>query len=178
MKCKQVEQKLPLYVGRDLSKWQNFLLSWHVRSCSDCQEKLARFKAVRKFFIQKLQEETKRESAVDVWPALSTSLSFPSKTKPVQSGWKIIWRFRYRRRVIFVAGLFVLIFTLFVQLRQNVFNKTPSVSENPAPEELILATNYPVVESTPAAGTTVMTFQTKNPKIKIVWFFKDETKAK
>ena len=165
MKCHNVEQAMPLYIGGDLAGFMESRVRQHIEHCDSCRKELAKYQATLNLARASLKRKELSVSHDSLWEQILYRLPRDnrngSKVVPVKKSRPVY------RLVPAVLGAAVIIILLLMG------DGGPFRTEFLEPPQPVAARQYPVVEQTDP-GVTVMTFQTDDPKVTIVWFFQKE----
>ena len=169
MNCNKTSKFLPLYAGGDLPGWKRSYTRFHLRRCEECSLELNRLKKSNRLFSSALEQKELKISAAEMWSNIRNQLPETPK-QPVQ---KIVRKTNPTRKPAFaIAGFTIVMFAVLSLKTGNFLNNNEGtlITKNSAEK---VTKNYPIVENV-EPNITVMTFQTDDPKIKIVWFFEDD----
>jgi len=151
MNCQRSRQWLPLAAGGDLPNLRRWLLNRHLKHCGPCQKALTRLETVNALAAEALA------AAPPDSPSLAEAVLLglpPAKRRIIkESTGRRSWRFALPAMAAAV--------TLALLMVQRQPTRLPEVYQH-----------LPVVVEAPE-NTTVMTFKTDDPKITVVWFFKN-----
>lgn len=171
-KCNN-EKKLALYAGGDLPGWEKWRMSRHLRRCARCREELAVWQATRSVYVRGLMHQTPATPAPDFLQRLRPRITGPTAPARRRKAAPAFWPPRLRP-ALYVTLAAVFAFAGVFMLRRSAFQRSDAkpVQADLAGRQAVKM-SIPVVENVRMPGYTVMTFQTSDPKIKIVWFFKN-----
>ncbi|MBN2414840.1 zf-HC2 domain-containing protein [bacterium] len=161
MKCHHVRTLLPLCAGNDLDRFRSGAVRRHLASCPSCRKELEELQAARILAADAVRTRAAGVRDTDVWQDVVYALprrEMSVRPSPVKKAGAL-----HRLIPIFIGTAMVVVALLFHeggQLRRG--SSPPHIAE------------LPVVESVDEPGVTVMTFQTDDPKVTIVWLFKDD----
>ncbi len=167
MECKHVMDYLPSFIGKEIPWWKQLLVQRHLQSCKKCQLELIKLKKARDLSVQFLNRKQTTIADNTLWEDILPVLP-EEKSKKTQ----LIKKPNQRRSPILkwipaIAGIPIIILIVII----NNLYKEPQQQKQQENNSI----NYPVIEGVNKPGVTVMTFQTSDPKITIVWFFEEES---
>ena len=169
MNCKKTDKFLPLYAGGDLPGWRQLYTRLHLRRCEACRLELNRLKKSNRLFSSALEQKDLKMPAAQMWENIRNQLpeAPPSRVEIIARKKVLI-----RKPAFAIAGFTIIMLAVLFIKTGNFLNlsEESSITKNAVGE---VTQNYPIVEDVDP-NITVMTFQTDDPKIKIVWFFKDD----
>ncbi len=152
MRCRWIEQQLPLAAGDDLPPLKGWVVRRHVRRCDACRAELDRLKSVSRLAAQALESEPPETGSI----LESVLLALPPAEPPA-----VQRPLRHRGWALALSAMAAaVVLTLWVVRRPS---NAPIVDAGP---------DLPIVAEAPE-NTTVMTFQTDDPQVTIVWFFQN-----
>ena len=161
MNCQRILKMLPLFIGGELSNKKEQRVQDHLDHCQSCQNQLESLRISTKVFSQALQDQhilpidkNFADGVLDCIPQPREVYSFSQRKLRTRIAWA-------------VSALSVGVIFLLVLIRGEVFKRAGSENAFTSPRSL------PLVEKA-EPGVTVMTFQTDDPKITIVWFFQND----
>ncbi|NQT24431.1 zf-HC2 domain-containing protein [candidate division KSB1 bacterium] len=160
MKCKSIEKMLSAFAADELNFIQKGRVRWHVRRCESCCAELSVYTKTREQVQATLRTQNENLSDEPIWPQIGSRVKIIRNSQK-KSGARIV-PLVWRKAVPVLAGAFVLLISLWIH----------HARQSPAPE--ILRSVLPLVEDFHEPGVTMMTFETDDPTISIVWFFKDD----
>ena len=160
MKCNSIEPLLSAFAADELSIIKRWVIRFHVKRCKSCCEELSLYQKTRAQVRRVLQNKAQELPQEAIWPQIEARVEIIRKShqkrerKTVHKIWK--------KAIPALAGVIVLLLSLWIHHAKQ------------APDQEILKPVLPLVEDFYKPGVTMMTFETDDPKISIVWFFKDE----
>lgn len=163
MSCKNIQKQLPLYVGNDLPWLKKLIVENHLKHCDACRAELLTLKKSHGFFVQTMLEKTWEMDSF-LWDKVQHRLPEREKIRR-----KVATNRWIKSGFRFSLGLAVLLILFSVQKPKHIVDLPLPIQQNP-----LIARDYPIVENVNKSGVTVMTFETQDPKIIIVWFFEEE----
>ena len=179
MKCTQVKESLYLFAGGDLSRRKTKKISNHLQVCESCNTELDQIKQSMGILVDSLKTEQGEINPDVLWQKVQDGIETISITE--ESGiqekigkWfesipnKLTWLPSPKTSLGLAASL-VIIFLSIIVLTQN--NPEMIRTNNIDKKEVSALDKYPVVEAYENKNVTVMTLQTDDPNIKVVWFF-------
>lgn len=167
MSCKKTF--LPLYTGGDLPGWKQLYTRFHLRRCEECRLELNRLTKSNRLFSSAMVQKEPKISAVEMWGNIRNQLP-ETPEQPVQ---KIVRKENLIRKPAFAIAGFTIVMLALLSLKTGNFLNTSEESSITKNSDGKVTKNYPIVENV-EPNITVMTFQTDDPKIKIVWFFEND----
>lgn len=184
MQCKQINKLLPLLVGDELTGKEQRLVRQHLAECESCSREYEKLKAAVSLFSESLQAKS-TDISDELWEGFLSQIQEPiirpsRKLFPIEFGYLLLQTqkllmARKRRFALAVAGIAVAVsIALLLLLRQS-----PLPPQTAPPDQQITDQNaeqIPIVERVNKPNVTVLTFETSNPHIKIVWFFDEDLK--
>jgi hypothetical protein len=169
MKCQTVLKHLPLFSGGDIPLLKQKQLQHHLKGCEACRVELSRLQKTRELARHSLLQKEISMPDTRLWEQILYKL--PKETSQKQKLSRREKTSRLQRLVPMLVGAAAVVIILLI----GDARQTADHGSNPSEP---LVRNYPVVENVERPGITVLTFQTDDPKVKIVWFFEDEPKQK
>ena len=160
MKCKSIEALLSAYAAEELNAIQRWIVHRHVRQCNACCAELSSYQRTQAQVRTVLQGKSENRPHEAIWPQVQTRVEIVQKAQKRRGIQTVptIWR----KAILVLAGVFILLISLWIHHAKQ------------APDQEILKPVLPLVEDFHEPGVTMMTFETDDPTLSIVWFFKDE----
>ena len=184
MKCKQIKKQLYLYVGNDLNVNQKDKIKNHLSTCEVCSNELEKIKQYIGITVDSLKAEYNEPNPQVLWQQIQGEIESTSKNEKPERTVKRIkifesiffkQPFHSSYKTVFgltVSFLLILLVFSFFTLK-DTDRKHIAINNQKTVSDL---DKYPVVEAVEKRNVTVMTMQTDDPKIKVVWFFDKEFK--
>jgi len=167
MKCKHAKKMLPLYIGGELSKSQRIRTKAHLSSCGDCRTHLQLILRTQDI-MQQAFSEGDETNLTHIWPQVHAEITSQGiYSRRIEQGFRVL-----ELSFASVVLLAVIVITAFT-LRAPDKITTDVPLAGPLPAEEITVADYPVVEEVDMPGVTVLTMETDDPHVKIVWFLGD-----
>lgn len=165
MKCDQVKNKLYLHVTNDLPWYWQSRVEKHLRKCKLCQKEMQVIIASQHLTVNSVKSKQIDITGNEIWDPVHLALS-DKKTRHFRPVWtQAFLNAKWQWKLLLGAGIPFLVLGLLLWDQIFLRNDQPSKLEATVIE-------VPIVEDV-EPGVTVMTFATADPKIKIVWFFKE-----
>lgn len=161
MKCHHVSKLLPLYAGNDLGRFRSAAVRRHLTACQPCRRELKELEAARCIAADAVRTRAASVRDIELWQDVVCAL--PRREGTLESVPIHKKGTPQSLAPLLIGAAAVVIALLFHEGRRAQPSTRPEIAE------------LPVVESVDEPGVTVMTFQTDDPKVTIVWLFKDET---
>lgn len=155
MNCEQIKQALPLYSGGELKGRESRRVRKHLSTCGSCRLELEKLNGIRSVSVDALSALQPESS--DLWEELLYKL--PKRDPAPERKVKPLVRYA----IPVLAGCALILFLLLSRDLSRIENS-----------DTIAAARVPVLEEVDMENVTVMTFQTDDPKITIVWIVEDE----
>jgi hypothetical protein len=160
MKCKRIQKWLPLHAGRDLDGIRGRLVERHLAGCADCRSECDTLVSVRRISRQALLSRMIKSGSVH-WSGLAARL----ENMPESIDRKTV-RHKHFRLAFNAVGM-ILAVLIILWTRHTPQKKAQSDYLN------LKKQLPPIVEAVHMEHVTLVTFETNNPHLTIVWFFQD-----
>jgi Putative zinc-finger len=127
MNCKQVEELLPLYTGRDLDERRERLIADHVRECPGCAAAASEFREARQLIGElvppRFSENVYTGIRQEVWRKIEAESNAPS-------AWQLVptWFWPPRVAWALATAVLVTVFLLAIYLMGNRQTTRPQVA--------------------------------------------------
>ena len=161
MNCKRIQKKLPLIIGGELPEKKKQRIQHHIDRCKSCQNQLESLRISCNTFSKAFRNQQIPMTDKNFTNNVMRHIPEPQKIytyKKRTAYIRLAWAFP----AIAVAAVF-----FFFLIRGDLFK------EKSSKETFTSHRALPLVEKT-EPGVTVMTFQTDDPKVTIVWFFQND----
>jgi hypothetical protein len=166
VKCQNVQKLLPLFSGGDLRGLRRNRIRLHIERCESCRKDLVRFQKTREWAGQAIRQKELSISHDSCWEQILYKLPRNATKRSKTAAEKKYSPF-HRIVPLLIGAAAILIMLLMGDVGPFINRRT----EQPEP----IVRNLPVVENVNKPGVTVMTFQTDDPRVTIVWFFEEES---
>lgn len=179
MKCKQVKKYLYLYAGNDLAGRKISKIEKHLGVCEACSEELERIKQYIGITADSLKADQVEPDQQVLWQQIQGEIESRPKNKTSEKKIPDLFFNKYPffqpyKTVLGLAVSCLLLLLVFSPFTiDNTDKEHSEINNQKTVSEL---DEYPVVEAFENKNATVMTMQTDDPKIKVVWFFDEEFK--
>jgi len=167
--CKTVQKLLPLSCGKDLPLWRSILVRIHLHSCHECSLSLSELKKTKLAVADVLRKQEVKIFDRGLWTEILYRL--PAEIVPSQESFhpekiqQSLWRgFAWTATAVAVIAIL-----LIGTIRESALDNTGIMFSKSQAEHVV----YPIIEKVDMKGVTVMTFETDDPDVKIVWFFSE-----
>jgi anti-sigma factor RsiW len=165
MRCSWTKNRLANYRGGELHRWENLLVQHHLKRCDSCQAELENLNRITVAAAEALRQQREELPRTDLWPVILPNL--PKVAEPVgMNPTRPLWQ--HWPSAAALAAAAVLIILLIGRDRLSLTEDRSLASQQIEP---------PAVEEVFTPNTTVMTIQTEDPKVRIVWLFQDDSKS-
>lgn len=179
MKCKQVKTQLYLYAGNDLPRSKTNKIKNHLGTCEACSDEFEKIKQYIGITVDSLKEEHNEPDQQVLWQQIQDEIESKAKYENPERTAKIRKPFESNffkqpfhqpyKTAFSLAVSFVLVLLVFSIFILKDTDKIDMATNNQ--KTVSDLGKYPVVEAVEKRNVTVMTMQTDDPKIKVVWFF-------
>ncbi|MFO7891910.1 MAG: hypothetical protein R6V04_16410 [bacterium] len=167
MKCRHIKKYLPLYSGDDLNPVMFWLIRQHLKKCPSCRIDLKELQQTQQITTEAIRSHNIQINNHGIWNEIVYRLSHNTIIKTKSKNKNISF---WHKLVPGLIGLVILVIIVFVTEQSGI--KKPAVDQ-----AMHNGDPVPVVEDVTDPHVTVMTFKTNDPKITIVWFFKDNPQS-
>jgi anti-sigma factor RsiW len=181
MNCQQCQDKMQQHVDRELfERKEDF--EKHLKKCPDCAEELERLLKTTALFSNSLKPSENEQLKDNLWAYIESQIAPIPKSVINEPGDSLIEKvlsplFAFTKRPAFAVPAVLVILIL---LTFKLFGPAEAPNVAVVGELEIQSTekisDYPVVEKVHKPDVTVLTMNTSDPKIKVVWFFDENLK--
>jgi len=183
MNCSKVKRRLPAYAYNELPDKEKEKIANHLLACVSCSTELLKIKNHIQLFTEQLKPASSEVMDDELWDQIIQAINSEqrissfSRTKTVKQILKSVWlnslvsirSVPLRKRAVVFASLFIIMAMIILSIFK--FSISPQMWSQKMSQSKKTLTDYQVVESVNKPDVTVMTFNTNDPHIKIVWFF-------
>ena len=168
MKCQDVKDSLPLYSGGELPWWKRIRIKHHISRCEECYLEWRKLQKTREIVVYVLRQTERKILDKQLWKRVTYSF-YQEEAGEIPTSKTVERRNKFIPRLVFpLIGLAMVLVLLFVKLEWKAIKLWHNQSAGKC---------LPVVQKVNRPNITVMTFQTTDPKVVIVWFFEEKPRS-
>ena len=173
--CQKIEKYLYLYESGDLSKRKRHHVQEHLDVCESCRKLMQDIQQSSRLVSNACQPDLDEHVQQSIWLSMQNQLerSASSRQKKVDVFEEIIHRITTRPvKIAFsvCAILFIVIHLITGEQSQHQKNVSTDL------KQIDLVSAIPVVEDVADPDVQVLTMETDDPSIQVVWFFDENFK--
>ena len=165
------------YLDGELIQREKFRFETHLKECPQCTHELELLQKATSLFFESIVPSKEELLSDNVWPKIEAQITTPinisdkEKNESFFEKWLLDILITFKKPAIAIPALLIVTSYLTVTFFRPGDSPKATVvtkSETPKPNKI---SDYPIVESVHKPDVTVLTMNTSDPHIKVVWFF-------